>query len=907
MQDHRSIDSFNTLSELQAGSTRMQYHRLDALGEQGIGDVSRLPVSIRILLESLLRCENAADITRDDIIRLAQYDPRTPQAVEIPFRPSRVLLQDFTGVPCVVDLAAMRSAMARMGGDPSRINPRIPVDLVIDHSVRVDACDSAGACDTNTALEFDRNRERYEFLKWGQASFRNFRVIPPARGICHQINLEHLAAVVRRREQPGLPCIFFDSVVGTDSHTTMINGLGVAGWGVGGIEAEAVMLGQPLYMLAPPVVGFRLTGKLTNGSNATDLVLTITEMLRGKGVVGAFVEFYGEGLDGMTVPDRATVANMAPEYGATMGFFPVDAQTLHYLRATGRSAAHVAIVEAYCRAQGVFRTGTTPAPVYQDTLELDITTVRPCLAGPNRPQDRIGLGSMQQSFRKSLSAPACSRGFELAPGTLRAGASVRMPDGSLQRLKHGSIVICAITSCTNTSNPALMIEAGLLAKKAVRAGLRVPAWVKTSIAPGSTVTTRYLRETGLLPYLETLGFFVAGYGCMTCIGNSGPLPQEITRAIRENGLVAAGVVSANRNFEGRVHSAVRASFLASPALVVAYALAGTVDRDLVAEPLGYAPGGEPVRLADIRPDPEEITQLMEHAVVPELFVQEYRDIEHSNSRWNALSAAGGSLFGWQDRSTYIREPAFFTGMPEQPGPIEPIAGARVLVMAGHSITTDHISPAGDIASGSPAGRYLEGLGIGPDDFNSYGSRRGNHHVMMRGTFANIRFRNLLAPGKEASWTRHQPSGDIMSIYDAAVRYGDGHVPVLVIAGRDYGMGSSRDWAAKGTCLLGVRAVIAESFERIHRSNLVHMGILPLQFQPGRSAGSLGLTGTETYTVHIDDSLRPGQDIGISVCDAAGSTRELIVCCRLDSPVELSYYRNGGILQAVLRRFLAEGP
>ena len=905
-QKTKEVDSFNAKTDLDTAEGSVAFYRLDVLKEKGLADISRLPVSIRILLEAVMRSENGREITKNDVTALARYDPATPGKTQIPFMPARVLLQDFTGVPAVVDLAAMRSAMARLGGDPRRVNPEIPVDLVIDHSIQVDAYGEPSALNQNSTLEFRRNRERYEFLHWGQKAFENFRVIPPASGICHQVNLEYLATVVRKRGSGGSAAlVFFDSLVGTDSHTPMIGGLGVVGWGVGGIEAEAVMLGQPLYMLAPAVVGFRLTRTLPDNATATDLVLTVTQMLREKGVVGKFVEFFGPGLSGLPVPDRATIANMAPEYGATIGYFPVDDQTLRYLRLTGRPESLVELVERYCRAQGLFRTDDVPDPMFQDIVELDMSTVKPSLAGPSRPQDRIGLHDMKKSWKRSLSASAAERGFALDANGLKAGAEIVTPKGDEATLTHGSVVIAAITSCTNTSNPSVMLGAGLLARKAVEAGLMTKPWVKTSLAPGSLVVTEYLKEAGLIPYLEKLGFHVVGYGCTTCIGNSGPLPEAVAGAVDEKKLVAAAVLSGNRNFEGRINFRVRAAFLTSPLLVVAYAIAGTVDIDLETDRLGVGEGMKPIYLKDIWPKKEEIERYLDNILKPELYLRKYDGIESSNSAWNRIPKTGGDLFEWTGSSTYIREPSFFKDMAENPVPIRSIEGARVLVMVGDSITTDHISPAGAIPEDSPAGKYLVENSVQPDDFNSYGSRRGNHHVMTRGTFANIRLRNLLAPGTEGGWTVHEPSGEKTTIFEAAEKYMASAVPTIVLAGRDYGMGSSRDWAAKGTLLLGIKAVIAESYERIHRSNLVGMCVLPLQFKEGDSVASLGLTGKESYTIHLDDDLEPGRDITCDISDNSGHGRSIKLLCRLDSPMEVDYYRNGGILQTVLRKFLSE--
>ncbi len=878
----------------------MDYFRIRSLQEQGLGSVDSLPFSIKILLEALLRCENGSEVTAQDIENLASYRPENPGNATIPFKPARVLLQDFTGVPCVVDLAAMRSEVARRGGDPGGIHPEIPVDLVIDHSLQVDFSAAPDACANNTAREFERNAERYRFLAWGQKAFNNFRVIPPSCGICHQINLEYLAAVVQHIDVDGRPLAFPDSLVGTDSHSTMINGLGVAGWGVGGIEAEAAMLGQPLSIPAPPVIGFRLSGRLTAKATATDLVLRITEMLRTRGVVGSFVEFFGPGLNSLSVPDRATVANMAPEYGATMGFFPVDAETITFLRNTGRPAAVTERAATYCKAQGLFREEDTPPPVYSDVVELDLASVRQSLAGPSRPQDRIDLSDMKTSWKKTLAAAPENRGFGIGAADASATVSaISAPDNSFE-LTHGSVILASITSCTNTSNPDVMLAAGLLARNACRAGLQPKPWVKTSMIPGSTVVTRYLDETGLLPFLEQLGFHVAGYGCATCIGNSGPLDPAIEKAVSESGIVTAGVVSGNRNFEGRLHPLVRASFLASPPLVVAYALAGTVDIDLTSEPLGTIDGNN-IHLDDIWPADDEIECLAHAALNPELYCSAYSGIEQSNDRWNRLSPDDAILYAWDESSTYIREPGFFSDMPADGNTIRPIESARVLLKVGDSITTDHISPAGAIPVQSPAGAYLIDQGVQPGDFNSYGSRRGNHHVMTRGTFSNIRLRNQLAPGTEGGWTTCFINTMVTSIYDAACLYRDSGIPTIVLAGRDYGMGSSRDWAAKGTGLLGVRTVLAVSFERIHRSNLVGMGVLPLQFLEGDTADTLGLTGKESFTICIDGSIQPAQRITVIIERENGDRRSMEMLCRLDTATEVAYYKNGGILKTVLKK------
>jgi aconitate hydratase len=899
MADHTPKNSFDARASFDTGSGSGSYYRLEALQEQGLGDVSRLPFSIKVLLESLLRNENGYDVTAEDVRLLAGYDADAPAKVEIPFKPARVVLQDFTGVPAVVDLAALRSAMQRIGGDPQAINPLVPVDLVIDHSVQVDEYDSPLALVNNATIEFERNKERYEFLRWGQAAFENFAVVPPASGIVHQVNLEYLSKGVQHATQGEHTVIYPDSLVGTDSHTTMINALGVVGWGVGGIEAEAVMLGQPIYMLTPEVVGFRLTGRLPEGSTATDLALVVTQVLRHHGVVGKFVEFFGSGLSSMTLPDRATIANMAPEYGATMGFFPVDAETLRYLTQTGRLPDEVELVERYCKANGLFRTDATPDPVFQETLELDLSTVMPSLAGPKRPQDRILLSDMQRNWRDDMRKPEIERGFALAPE--RLGDRVKaMHRGQEVELAHGHVVIAAITSCTNTSNPSVMLAAGMVAKKAAERGLVAKPWVKTSLAPGSKVVTEYLNDAGLTPYLEQIGFYTVGYGCTTCIGNSGPLPETVVSAIQEGHLVAASVLSGNRNFEGRINPHVKANYLASPPLVVAYALAGTVDIDLTTDPLGHDPDGNPVYLADVWPTYADVTAALEDAMRPETFQRLYEGIEESNAAWNAIPVKGGELYDWDADSTYIHEPPFFVDMASEPGPIEPIVAARVLVKVGDSVTTDHISPAGSIPIDSPAGRYLVERGVAPKDFNSYGARRGDDRVMTRGTFANVRLRNQLAPGTEGGYTLDHLTGEVTSIYEASRHYLERGVPTVVLAGSDYGMGSSRDWAAKGTFLLGVKAVLATSFERIHRSNLVGMGVLPLQYAKGEDAKTLGLDGTETFDIEIGDDLQPRQDVRVRATAADGRVTAFVATSRIDTPVEVDYYRNGGILHTVLR-------
>jgi len=892
----------DTRTSFQTGSGEAYLYSLKKLQDLGYGDMDKLPFSIKILLEAVLREYDGYVVTEDDIKVLADYNAKDPQG-EIPFKPSRVVLQDFTGVPAVVDLAALRSAMKRMGGDPTAINPQVPVDLVIDHSVQVDMFGQEYAFMHNVEKEMERNRERYEFLKWGKEAFDNFRVVPPGRGIVHQVNLEYLArGVFTRKEEDGSLTAYPDTLVGTDSHTTMINGLGILGWGVGGIEAEAAMLGQPIYMLVPEVVGMKLTGKLREGITATDLTLTVTQMLRKHGVVGKFVEFYGDGLSNMSLPDRATIANMSPEYGATMGFFPIDEESLRYLRRTGRDEELVQLVERYTKEQGLFRTNDTPDPEFTSTLELDLGTVETSLAGPKLPHDRIALSNMKEAFERSLTSDNPTMGFNLTQEKL-ANKGV-FKNGQEIEMKHGDVVIAAITSCTNTSNPSVMLGAGIVAKKAVERGLKVPPYVKTSLAPGSRVVTEYLNEAGLTEYMDQLGFNLVGYGCTTCIGNSGPLPEAVETAIREGDLIAAGVLSGNRNFEGRIHPWVKANFLASPPLVVAYALAGTVDIDLANEPLCQDSAGNDVYLKDIWPTAEEIAEHLDNAIQPELFHEMYSDIFESPT-WEEIPVSGGELFEWSEDSTYIQEPPFFVGMGEDPDPITPIEGARALVKVGDSITTDHISPAGNIKKDAPAGEYLQANGVEEKDFNSYGSRRGNDRVMTRGTFANVRFKNQLAPGKEGGYTKHFPSGEITTIYEASERYKKEGTPLIGLAGEQYGTGSSRDWAAKGTILLGVRAVIAASYERIHRSNLVGMGVLPLQFKEGENADSLGLDGSETFTIHAKDDLKARSDVKVTATKENGDVVEFDTLCRIDTPVEVDYYRNGGILHTVLRQYLKE--
>ncbi len=894
MADHGTRDHFDARRVLLTASGDVWIYRLHRLEELGVGGLDRLPFSIRIWLEGLLRLCNGREITEAHVLNLARWNAQSPGTSELPFKPGRVLLQDFTGVPAVVDLASMRAALHRLGGDPSRINPQIPVDLVIDHSVQVDEYGSESALRCNAELEFERNRERYEFLHWAQSAMSNLRVVPPATGICHQVNLEYLATVVSRTEEPGGGWLAFpDTLVGTDSHTTMINGLGVMGWGVGGIEAEAAMLGEPITLLPPAVVGVEVLGGLPGGATATDLVLTVTQMLRQTGVVGKFVEFFGPGLSGLSLPDRATIANMAPEYGATMGFFPVDEETLRYLRSTGRPDNVVDMVERYSKEQGLFRSEDSPVPIYSQVLVLDLSSIEPSLAGPKRPQDRVPLREAKQAFRASLTAPVAQRGYGLDD------TAVVRPD-----INHGAVVIAAITSCTNTSNPAVMVAAGLLAKKAVEQGLRVPSHVKTSLAPGSTVVPRYLAAAGLTPYLEKLGFHLAGYGCTTCIGNSGPLPKAVAEAVQGGDLVAAAVLSGNRNFEGRIHPLVRANYLASPPLVVAYALAGTMDIDMAREPLGLAIDGRPVYLRDVWPSRAEIDELAGASLQPSLFVEQYADVLTGNQTWNAIPTADSlEMYDWRPDSTYVREVPFFAAVGGVAHASSDIRGARVLAFLGDSVTTDHISPAGDIAPTGPAGRFLLEHGVTVRDFNSYGSRRGNHEVMMRGTFANVRLKNRLVPGIEGGVTVHHPTGDVLSIYDAAMRYQAEGTPLVVLAGKEYGTGSSRDWAAKGVYLLGVRAVLAESYERIHRSNLVGMGVLPLQFMDGESATGLGLTGQEILDIEILDLSAARGNAEVSARRADGSAVSFRVLVRLDTPVEVDYFRNGGVLHTILRRML----
>ena len=889
-----SQDSFQSRVTIHAGGRQAVIHRLDALTRAGFKGIDTLPYSIRVLLENLLRYEDGKTVTREDIEAVANWDPSATPSTEIAFRPSRVLLQDFTGVPAVVDLAAMRDQFAKMGGDPSRINPLQPADLVIDHSVQVDSYGLLRSFEDNVKREFERNQERYQFLKWGQSAFENMRVVPPGTGIVHQVNLEYLASVVFTRDANGQCIAYPDSLVGTDSHTTMINGLGVLGWGVGGIEAEAAMLGQPISMLLPQVVGFKLTGKLPEGATATDAVLTVTQMLRERGVVGKFVEFYGEGMENLALPDRATIANMAPEYGATMGFFPVDNETLAYLRFSGREDTHVDVVERVLKEQGLFHTASDPEPRFTDTLQLNLGDVVPSIAGPKRPQDRIPLSESKRSWHHVL------QGFEES-----ADKKVAVTRGDETfNLQNGSVVIAAITSCTNTSNPAVMLAAGLVAKKAVEKGLRTKPWVKTSLAPGSQVVTEYLKESGLIEDLNILRFNLVGYGCTTCIGNSGPLDPEIAEAVKANDLIVTSALSGNRNFEGRVNPLTRANYLASPPLVVAYALAGTMDIDFESDPIGQDTEGKDVFLRDIWPSHQEITETLRSSVKKDQFVERYAVVLDGPPQWREVSFEQADRYGWVPESTYVRLPPFFEGVEAgEPAPPEDIAGARVLCLLGDSVTTDHISPAGAIALDGPAAKYLQEHGVAPRDFNSYGSRRGNHEVMMRGTFANIRLRNLLAPGTEGGITRYLPSNEQMSIFDASMKYQADGTPLVVIAGKEYGTGSSRDWAAKGTLLLGVRAVIAESYERIHRSNLIGMGVLPLEFEAGGSREALGLSGEETFSISgITEGLAPGKVLSVQT----DTGKSFTVKARIDTPQEVEYYLHGGILQYVLRQLAAQG-
>ncbi len=892
------LNSFGAAGTLKVGNQSYKIYRLDRLEKAGLKGVSRLPVSLRILLENLLRQEDGRLVTKEDIQALAGWKPKARQEREIAFMPARVLTQDLTGVPAIVDLAVMREAMKRLGGNPKKINPLAPVDLVIDHSVQVDHFGSPEAFHLNSQIEYERNVERYAFLRWGQKAFSNLKVVPPDTGICHQVNLEYLGQVVFRAKENGTTLAYPDTVVGMDSHTPMINGLGVVGWGVGGIEAEAALLGQPIIMLIPDVIGFKLHGKLREGATATDLVLTVVQMLRKKGVVEKFVEFYGPGLSSLSIADRATIGNMSPENGSTIGYFPVDDETLRYLQLTGRDPELIRLVEAYCKEQGIFRTDASPDPVFTDTLELDLASVEPSLAGPRRPQDRVPLAKAKSSFQEAL--PSL-----LKSGTLDKTVSVKLNGGSAT-LGHGAVVISAITSCTNTSNPSVLIGAGLLAKKALERGLKSKPWVKTSLAPGSKVVTDYLKESGLLPHLEKLGFYLVGYGCTTCLGNSGPLPEPISAAVQEGDLVAVAVLSGNRNFEGRIHPQVRANYLASPPLVVAYALAGRMDMDLYKEPLGNDQKGNPVYLKDIWPAPEEIRDEIRRSVKSEMFKKEYSNVVEGDERWKKMPTPEGELFAWDPNSTYVREAPYFAGMSKAPSKPKDLSGARVLALLGDSITTDHISPVGSIEKDGPAARYLMEHGVQPKDFNQYGARRGNHEVMVRGTFANVRLKNQLAPGTEGGWSVHLPDKKQMFIYDAAMQYEKEGVPLIVIAGKEYGTGSSRDWAAKGPRLLGVKAAIAESYERIYRSNLIGMGILPLQFRTGENVKSLGLTGFETYEITgISAGIKVGQELTVKAKSDDRKVKEFKVKSRIDTPAEVDYYCHGGILEYVLRQLLQE--
>ncbi|WP_425398766.1 aconitate hydratase AcnA [Aeoliella sp.] len=920
-------DVFNARSSFDTGNGSADYYRLTALEDAGLTKVAELPYSIRVLLESVLRNCDDYVVSQDDVKAVANWaQTKGTGGEEVPFKPARVVLQDFTGVPAVVDLAAMRSAMQRLGGDANKINPLVPADLVIDHSVQVDHYLGESSLDLNIDMEFSRNRERYEFLRWGQKAFDNFRVVPPGTGIVHQVNLEYLAKCVFVRDGVALP----DSLVGTDSHTTMIDGLGVVGWGVGGIEAEGVMLGQPIYMLMPEVVGMKLTGKLPAGATATDLVLMVTEILRKEKVVGKFVEFFGDGVSTMSLADRATIANMSPEYGATMGFFPIDDRTLDYLRLTGRTDDEVTLVERYTKENSLFRTDSAAVPTFTRTVELDLSNVVPSLAGPKRPQDRITVANMKSQWNTDLQEVYEKTPGDRSPAGRWEGEGGGVPDpagaataetaiadpgvdgvsveneGCTFHLKHGSVVIAAITSCTNTSNPSVMVAAGLVAQKAAERGLAAKPWVKTSIAPGSRVVTDYYEKSKLDVELAKIGFYTVGYGCTTCIGNSGPLPAPISAAIREHDLVVSGVLSGNRNFEGRINPDVKANYLASPPLVVVYALAGTTDIDLNNEPIGEDTEGKPVFMRDIWPTQEEVQTVVSNCVRPEMFQTQYDDVWNKNEKWNAIATSEGGIYDWNDDSTYIQEPPFLVDLTPEVSPIKPLAGARCLALLGDSVTTDHISPAGAIAKDSPAGKFLQEQGVAPVDFNSYGSRRGNDRVMTRGTLANIRIRNQLAPGTEGGITRYLPSDEVMPIYDASMKYQADGTPLVILAGSEYGTGSSRDWAAKGTFLLGVRAVLAASYERIHRSNLVMMGVLPLEFEPGSTWQSLGLTGEETFSIpELGEDLKPGQTIKVSAADSSGSAKEFAMKVRIDTPVELDYYRHGGILQFVLRKLLAE--
>ncbi|WP_152396491.1 aconitate hydratase AcnA [Paenibacillus guangzhouensis] len=898
-------DHYSVARDLQVNGKSYRYYSLQGLEEQGVGSINKLPFSIKVLLEAAVRQFDGRAITSEHVKQIASWAEGRDENKEIPFIPARIVLQDFTGVPVVVDLAAMRDTVKKAGGDPKQINPLVPVDLVIDHSVMVDAFGSEDALEYNMNVEFERNEERYRFLRWAQTAFNNFRAVPPGTGIVHQVNLEYLASVAATKDVDGVTEVYPDSLVGTDSHTTMINGLGVVGWGVGGIEAEAGMLGQPLYFVTPEVIGFKLTGNLAEGATATDLALTVTQLLRKKGVVGKFVEFYGPGLSNISLADRATVANMAPEYGATIGFFPVDDETLNYMRGTGRSEEQIELVASYYKEQGMFRTDATPDPIFSDMIELDLGSIVPSLAGPKRPQDRVELSNMKEAFNSIIRTPIDKGGYGLSDEKIAQSVSVSHPNGEKSEMAAGAVVIAAITSCTNTSNPSVMLGAGLVAKKAVARGLKKPGYVKSSLTPGSLVVTEYLQKAGVLESLEALGFHVAGYGCATCIGNSGPLPDEVGQAIADNDMTVAAVLSGNRNFEGRVHAQVKANYLASPPLVVAYALAGTVNIDLANDPIGYDQNDEPVYLKDIWPTSQEIKEAVATALTPQMFRDKYENVFTQNERWNQIAAPQGELYEWDEKSTYIQNPPFFSNLGTNLNDIADIKQANVLALMGDSVTTDHISPAGNIKVDSPAGQYLIENGVKKEDFNSYGSRRGNHEVMMRGTFANIRIRNQVAPGTEGGVTTYLPNEEVMSIYDASMKYQDAGKNLVVIAGKEYGTGSSRDWAAKGTFLLGVKAVIAESFERIHRSNLVGMGVLPLQFQDGQSWKTLNITGRETFDIlGLSNDVQPGQSVQVIATREDGSSFEFAATVRLDSMVDVDYYHNGGILQTVLRQMIA---
>ncbi|AKF30648.1 MULTISPECIES: aconitate hydratase AcnA [Bacillus] len=893
-------DVFQARKTFSSNGKTYNYYSLQALEDAGVGNVSKLPYSIKVLLESVLRQVDGRVITKEHVENLARWGTAELKDIDVPFKPSRVILQDFTGVPAVVDLASLRKAMASVGGDPDKINPEIPVDLVIDHSVQVDKAGTEDALAINMDLEFERNAERYKFLSWAKKAFNNYQAVPPATGIVHQVNLEFLASVVHTKEEDGELVTYPDTLVGTDSHTTMINGIGVLGWGVGGIEAEAGMLGQPSYFPVPEVIGAKLVGKLPNGTTATDLALKVTQVLREKGVVNKFVEFFGPGVAELPLADRATIANMAPEYGATCGFFPVDEEALSYLRLTGREEEQIDIVEAYCRSNGLFYTPDAEEPIFTDVVEIDLSKIEANLSGPKRPQDLIPLSVMQETFKKHLVSPAGNQGFGADAAEENKEISFKLNSGEDAVMKTGAIAIAAITSCTNTSNPYVLIGAGLVAKKAVELGLKVPNYVKTSLAPGSKVVTGYLVNSGLLPYMKELGFNLVGYGCTTCIGNSGPLSPEIEEAVAKNDLLITSVLSGNRNFEGRIHPLVKGNYLASPPLVVAYALAGTVNINLKTDPIGVGNDGQNVYFDDIWPSMDEINSLVKQTVTPELFRKEYETVFDDNQRWNEIETTDEALYKWDQDSTYIQNPPFFEEMSVEPGKVEPLRGLRVVGKFGDSVTTDHISPAGAIGKDTPAGKYLQEKGVSPRDFNSYGSRRGNHEVMMRGTFANIRIKNQIAPGTEGGYTTHWPTGEVTSIYDACMRYKEDKTGLVVLAGKDYGMGSSRDWAAKGTNLLGIRTVIAESFERIHRSNLVFMGVLPLQFKQGENADTLGLTGKEVIEVDVDESVRPRDLLTVRAISEDGTVKTFEVVVRFDSEVEIDYYRHGGILQMVLR-------